>query len=200
MNAISRRMTSRILAILCAVGLVAATACGDLLSGVPTLQTVTDTTVVYSVNGAPQSAPTALYLFAAQVVPATSSFNFDVAFDLDTGGLVKIIPNPDLASALVGVAHPVALQQSASNFDSIHVAPTSGFHADTVQIVKPGTTVLIQSEDAVACSASLVGTTVYGKVVVDSVDNSARRMFIRFLADPNCGFRSLDPGTPKFIR
>lgn len=193
-------MSTRILAIFCAAGLVAATACGDLLSDVPTLDTVTDTTVVYSVNGAPESAPTALYLFAANVVPATTDFAFDVAFDIDTGGFVKMIPQPNLASALVAAAHPVALQVSTVNFDSLHVAPSGGYHTDTVQVVKPGTTVLIQSEDAAACSASLVGVTVYGKVVVDSIDAAAKRMFIRFVSDPNCGFRSLDPGKPKFIQ
>jgi hypothetical protein len=200
MNASTRRMLPRILAPLCAALLVAAAACGDLLSGIPTLSTVTDTTIVYSVNGAPQSAPTALYLFSANVVPATAGFNFDVAFDLDTGGKVKIIPNPNLASALVSTAHPVALQVLEQNFDAITVAPTGGYHTDTVQVVSPGTPVVIQSQDALACSSSLVGVTVYGKVVVDSIDTKLRRMFIRFVSDPNCGFRSLLPGMPKFIR
>jgi hypothetical protein len=200
MNAFSLRMSTRILAPLCAAVLVAATACGDLTSGIPTLPTIADTTVVYSVNGAPPSAPTALYLFSGNVVPATTDFTFDIVFDVDTNGKVKLIPNPNFASALVGAAHPVALQVSTQDFDDITVAPTGGYHTDSVQVVSPGTTVLIQSQDALACQASLVGVTVYGKVVVDSLDKTTRRMFIRYVSDPNCGFRSLEPGLPKFIR
>ena len=200
MNAFSRRMPPKILALFCAAVLVAATACGNLLGNKGALPTVTDTTAVYAVNGAPVSAPTALYLFAATVVPATSSFQFDIAFDVDTGGKVKIIPNSNLASALTASAHPVALLISNLAFDAITTAPGQGYHADTVQVVPVGTTVLIQSQDALACQASLVGTTVYGKVVVDSIDTRSRLMFIRFTSDPNCGFRSFAPGMPTFTQ
>jgi hypothetical protein len=198
MNAFSRRMSSRILALLCVAGLAAATACGDILGSTAALETVTDTTVVYAVNGAPPSAPTALHLFSATVVPATGTFQFDVAFDIDSNGKAKIIPNPNLASALVGAAHPVALLVSDKDFDSIKVAPSGGYHADTVQVVSPGTTVVIQSQDQLACSSSFVGTTLYGKVVVDSIHTSSRLLFIRFESDPNCGFRSFASGLPPF--
>lgn len=200
MNAFSRRMSPKILAPLCAAVLVATTACGDILGTKPALPTVTDTTFVYSINGAPLNAPTALYLFGASTVAASTSFNFDVAFDLDTGNTVRMIPAANLASALNATAHPVALLVSNEAFDAIKVAPTSGYHADTVQVVPIGKTVIVQSQDALACQASLVGTTVYGKVVVDSVGAATHALFIRFTSDPNCGFRSFAAGLPPFIQ
>jgi len=200
MNAFSRRMPPKILAPFCAAILIATTACGDLLGSKAALPTVTDTTRVYAINGAPEAAPTALYLFSATIVPASTSFNFDIAFDLDTGNTVKLIPNSELASALTPGAHAVALLVSNEAFDDVKVAPTTGYHADTVQVVPLGKTVILQSQDALACQASLVGTTVYGKVVVDSVDTRTRSLFIRFTSDPNCGFRSFAPGLPTFIQ
>lgn len=200
MNAFTRRMPPKIIAPFCAAILIATTACGDILGTKAALPTVTDTTLVYSINGAPQDAPTALYLFGATVVPATSSFTFDVAFDIDTGNTVKLIPDASLASALNATAHPVALQLSTEDFDAIKVAPSSGYHADTVQVVPIGKTVLVQSQDGLACTSSLVGTTVYGKFVVDSVNTKNGTMAIRFTSDPNCGFRSFAAGLPSFIQ
>ena len=61
-------------------------ACGDL-TGVPaSLNTVTDSTNVYALNGSPSVAPTALHVFSGTLLPVTSSFVFDVAFDIDAGG------------------------------------------------------------------------------------------------------------------
>lgn len=200
MNVFSRRMLPKILVPFCAAALVATTACGDILGNKAALPTVTDTTLVFAVNGAPTNAPTALYLFGATVVPATTTFTFDIAFDLDTGNTVKLIPNSSLASALTANSHPVALQLSDKAFDAVTVAPTTGYHPDTVQVVPLGKTVLLQSQDALACQSSLVGTTVYGKVVVDSIDVKSRAMFIRFTSDPNCGFRSFAAGLPSFIQ
>jgi len=200
MNAFSRRMSPKILAPFCAAVLIATTACGDILGTKAALPTVTDTTLVFAINGAPQDAPTALYLFGASIVPATTSFTFDIAFDLDTGNTVRLIPDGSLASALNATAHPVALQLSNESFDALTIAPTGGYHPDTVQVVPIGKTVILQSQDPLACQASLVGTTVYGKVVVDSIDTKSRAMFIRFTSDPNCGFRSFAAGLPSFIQ
>jgi hypothetical protein len=37
----------------------------------------------------------------------------------------------------------------------------------------------------------------YGKFSVDSVSLPNRQIFGKLATDPNCGFRSLEPGLPK---
>jgi hypothetical protein len=33
--------------------------------------------------------------------------------------------------------------------------------------------------------------------VIDSISTSRRAMFVKVLSNPNCGYRSLEPGEPK---
>jgi hypothetical protein len=47
-----------------------------------------------------------------------------------------------------------------------------------------------------ACQYSLASQ-LYAKLVVDSVASTRRQIYFRAVRDPNCGFRSLQPGVPK---
>ena len=105
-------------------------ACGDL-TGVPaSLNTVSDSTNVYALNGAPSGAPTALHVFSGTLLPVTSSFVFDVAFDIDAGGNAVLLPQRAVASRLTST-HSVGLQKLNAPFDAVTSAPKSGYRADT---------------------------------------------------------------------
>ena len=76
-------------------------------------------------------------------------------------------------------------------------APASGYRADTAMTIKPNQLLLIQSADPNACTVSLTGTTIYAKVQIESVYVAQRQLKIRYVTDPNCGFRSFATGIPK---
>ncbi|MEP6495106.1 MAG: hypothetical protein ABJF01_20635 [bacterium] len=175
---------------------VAGVACGDF-TGVPaSFPTLSDSGVVYAINGAPPGAPTALEMFSGTLISADANFIFDVAFDIDSAGRVLVLPQHVVASSLA-VTHSVGLQVSDSSFDAIIAAPKSGYRADTTVITRPGQVILAQSADANACSTSLTGTTIVAKMVIVAADPISRKLNIRFTVDPNCGFRSFVPGIPK---
>jgi hypothetical protein len=174
---------------------VVAVACKSL-TGVPaSLSTVADSGIVYAINGAPSGAPTAVHMFTGSRTTADASFFFDIAFDIDASGNITLLPQRTVASGLTST-HGVGLQKSTQAYADIHEAVKSGYRADTAMVVNTNQTVLVQVQDP-ACAVSITGTSIYGKLVVLSVDKAARTLQVQLTADPNCGFLSFDPGVPK---
>jgi len=185
------------LAVFLAAGavVIAAAACKSL-TGVPaSLSTVADSGTLYAINGAPSGAPTAVHMYTGSRTAADASFFFDVAFDIDASGNVILLPQRTVASGLTST-HGVGLQKSAQSYADVHAALKSGYRADTAMVVNTNQTVLVQVQDP-ACAVSITGTSIYGKLVVLSVDKAARTLIVQYAADPNCGFLSFDPGVPK---
>ena len=180
-----------------AVGTVAigAVACSSLTGLPASLSTVADSGIIYAINGAPSGAPTAVHFFTGSRTAADASFFFDIAFDIDASGNVVLLPQRTVASQLT-TTHGVGLQKSSQSYDAITEAAKSGYRADTALVVNAGQTVLVQVQDP-ACAVSIASTSIYGKLVVLSVDQAARTMQVEYTADPNCGFLSFQPGIPK---
>jgi hypothetical protein len=147
-------------------------------------------------NGAPPGAPTALHMFSGTLLAADGAFVFDIAFDIDSAGNVVILPEAAVASSLV-TNHAVALATVSDSYASLGSAPKVTYRADTALVTKPNVTVVVQSTDPTSCGTSLTGTSVYGKLVVTSVDLVARQLTVQYTTDPNCGFRSFSSGIPK---
>jgi hypothetical protein len=178
------------------VAAISAVSCGDL-TGVPaSLPTLTDSGVVYAINGAPLGAPTALQISTGTLVPANSSFAFDVAFDIDSAGHVVFLPLKTIASGLA-TTHSVGLQVSQTAFDNLISAPKTGYRADTALVGAANVTILAQTSDVTTCGLALSGSNLYAKIIVTSVDPVARSMNVMFTVDPNCGFVSFADGIPK---
>jgi hypothetical protein len=194
-----RRMFSRsprIAALVGAAVIACAVSCGSL-TGVPaSLPTTSDSGLVYAINGAPPGAPSALHVFSGTLQPADANFAFDVAFDIDANGQVVVLPQRAVASGLA-TTHTVALQTVSTSYDALVSAPRSGYRADTALVTTVNRVIVVQSQDANACGVSLTGTTLYGKIVVTSVDVQARQLTIKYTTDPNCGFFSFAAGLPK---
>jgi hypothetical protein len=181
--------------VLAAVVAIAGVACKSL-TGVPAgLSTVADSGIVYAINGAPSGAPTAVHMFTGARTAADASFFFDVAFDIDATGNIVLLPQRAVASGLTST-HTVGLQKSTQAYASVTSALKSGYRADTAMVVLPNQVVLVQVQDP-ACAVSISGTSIYGKLIVLSVDKAARTLQIQYVADPNCGFLSFEPGIPK---
>jgi len=190
------RPTRTLLVLAASTAAVTGAACSTF-TGVPaSLPTVTDTATVFAINGAPPGAPSALHMFSGTVLAADATFIFDLAFDIDGNGNAVLLPQRAVSSGLAPT-HTVALQKSTETFDALSSAPRSGYRADTALVVGPNEVVVVQSQDPNVCGVSITGTSINGKVVVESIDPVARQLKIRFTVDPNCGFRSFASGVPK---
>jgi hypothetical protein len=185
-----------------AIAAVTAVACKGFTEVPPSLVTVTESSTVYALNGAPLGAPTAIHAFGANgtgsgFVPATADFLFDVAFDLDSISQIHILPQRQVASGLQAT-HTVSLATVPDTFEAVTVVPSGlTFRADTGMIIARNQVVIAQVTDATACSFSVTGRTLFAKIAVKSVDRVARTMAVKVTVDPNCGFRSFAPGLPK---
>ena len=125
---------------------------------------------------------------------------FDVAFDLDASGNVTAYPVRlvvpfRVIGGLLQETHRVGIQKSSTPFDQLTKAPSGGYNYDSATVARAGETIVVE-EQAAQCAFSF-SPTLYPKIVIDSVFVSSRNMRIRTVHDPNCGFRSFQPGIPK---
>ncbi|HWH52095.1 MAG TPA: hypothetical protein VN651_11180 [Gemmatimonadaceae bacterium] len=193
----TRRLSpSKLAALAAAVFAIAVSGCRDLTGLPASLPVISDSGVVYAINGAPAGAPTALEMFTGTLLPADAAFLFDIAFDIDSVGHVVILPQRVVANGLA-TTHTVALRTDTVAYESLIRAPTGGYRADTALVTVPGRMILVQSTNPTACSTSITGTTIFAKIIADVVDPATRQLIVRYTIDPNCGFRSFQSGIPK---
>jgi hypothetical protein len=188
-------MISRLVAFVAAVALVTAAGC-QYNPAAAQFPSVVDSITVYALNGTPPSSPVGLDFKTGAAVRLSSSFIFDVAFDLDSTGRVDILPVRVVANGLASV-RSVGLQQINAKYDDYTQAFTSGYRYDTTLVVPVGTTVGINPLDGTLCTVYSIGTSYYAKLIVDSVNAATRALYVRVTTDPNCGYRTLEPGVPK---
>ncbi len=74
------------------------------------------------------------------------------------------------------------------------LAPTSGYQTDSTLAldVNEGAIVETQTNICEFQSSQLV----YAKLQIKAVDPISRQIVFRITYDPNCGFRSFEPGVP----
>jgi hypothetical protein len=165
--------------------------------GVASSETALVSFVVYPLSGDP-ALPAAIDLSARRAVRpailAGSVINFDLAFDLDAQGRILVIPPARLASPPSGIPR-VGIQTRSESFDGLSRAPDGGYTFDSTAVVTRGQTVVVEAS-AATCSTTYP---LHAKLVVDSVGAVAagRPIYVRARVNPNCGFRSLEPGLPK---
>jgi hypothetical protein len=104
---------------------------------------------------------------------------------------VRVVAN-NLASV-----HSVGLQVVSATFDEYTRAVTSGYHFDSTLVAPVGATIAVNSLDVSTCSLYSLGSSYYAKFIVDSVNAAQKAFYVRLLADPNCGYRTLTGGVPN---
>jgi hypothetical protein len=195
----SRFRSPRALALF-AIALVATAAmaaCGSLTRPKAQTENSTDTVTVYALNHTPVDAPSGIWFFGRQPVVITSSFTFDVAFDIDDHGQTTLYSVRYVAGGL-SPAHSVGIQRYTGSYESLEKAPTSGYVSDTLYTANIGDVFAIQTSDPTACGFSIYSNVIYAKLQLLGVDPNTRQLKTRFTVDPNCGFFSLIPsGIPK---
>ena len=181
-------------------------ACDNPNTSTTLITVIADTLQVFALTGTPPSYPAAFLASSGAVTRADGSFYFDVAFDINPSSEVIVYPQK-----LVGVpcvtgavncggtagGKPVGLQRITVAFDSLERAPTAGYQFDSTFTLTPGQGLVMQVQSAAECPLAF-STVMYSKFVVDSIDTTRRSIYFRSVNDPNCGYRSLIPGTtPK---
>jgi len=189
------RVCSRRLALVAAsLGVVTTASCDDPFALKAESQVVTDTMVVYAMSGTPLGFPSALSTTFRTVVRVDPSFAFDVAFDIDAQSRVRLIP-VRLVGGSATQTRQVGLQKLTVPFDQLLLAPGSGYTYDSVLVLGPGESAVIQALSE-RC-ALFVNQFLYSKLAIDSVFTASRLIRFHLVHDPNCGFRSFAPGVPK---
>jgi hypothetical protein len=176
------------------VAAIFAVACGDPLSAKASLANQFDTLAAYSLTGTSIYAPTALNTTFRFVTRADNEFNYDLAFDLDSDGKVRLLPVRLLGGVLTA-GKVVGLQKIAGGYEALTKAPTSGYTYDSVVVVNPGDAVSVQVTTE-QCQFA-IAQQLYSKLGIDSVNMAQRKIYFRLAHNPNCGFRSFATGLPK---
>ncbi|MBC8087934.1 MAG: hypothetical protein H7Z40_11770 [Phycisphaerae bacterium] len=197
-----RRTT--LLALLAPLALSHLAACSDdgNFTQDATRENVTNRASVYALTGSgPELAAAYSIANAAFVRPtlgqSSGQVNFEIAFDIQPDGKVLLIPVraviPFPPQPLTG-APSIGLLKSGAAFELVTKAATSGYVSDTTAVASAGDTYLYRLNS----SGCIYGEPYYGKLVLDSVIVSQRRIVVRALTNRNCGgYRSLIEGLPK---
>lgn len=202
-SSLSRRMicTPTFKLAVLAGSVIGLAACGDPLGVKATAAVRFDTLSVYAMSGTPLTYPSAYSAGTGVVMRVEPDIAFDIAFDLDANGKVRLIPARQVSAArtIGGLPQPtprVGMVVVKGTFESLTKAPGSGsYKYDSSLVVSPGEAVALEVASD-ACQFSL-SQQLYAKLVIDSVKAQTRRIYFRATRDPNCGFRSLTPGIPK---
>ncbi|HXV90553.1 MAG TPA: hypothetical protein VD707_04240 [Gemmatimonadales bacterium] len=174
----------------CAVVVAALAACGDDFTLPPAnASNRVDTVAVYALTGTAVGAPSGYQLEFRRVVRTDQTSLFDFAFDITTAGDPVFLP-----TGALGLGEGSGLQVSPEPFDSITLAPTSGYVYDTTAAAGAGAELLVQSR-VTTCSYG-GSASYYAKLRVLTVDMVARRADFEILVNINCGYRGLEPGLP----
>jgi hypothetical protein len=173
----------------------AAAACSGTTDLVARFDNLAYQPALYALNGSPIGAPTAVNTVFAATVRPDATFDFDVAFDLDAQGRAIVYAQRRLGHPAGGAGRQVALQPVDEQFDALERAPETQWVVDSLLTVEVGDVFVVRVVASI-CQFDL-SPYVFSKIVVDSVDVPNRRLWASALTNPNCGFRSLQPGRPR---
>ncbi len=171
-------------------------ACGDPQGILASLPTSADAYTVYALTGTPASLPSGINTYLRAAVLVDGNANFDVALDLDANNKIVFLPVQKVVSS-ISSNRVVGIRKVSGAFADVTIAPT-GTYPDSTVLAAPGEVVILQSlrngtNDA--CSFS-ISPYIYSKLSVDSVNLATRRIYVKAIVDPNCGFRSFETGIP----
>ena len=177
---------------LIAATLLAGSACNDQILPNAVYPNVVDTLTLAAVSGTPVTAPSALLI--DRPAPSTArtdiSTSWDFVFDIDTLGRGLLTPSHALH---LGASSGLLLVAS-STFEQVRDAPSDGYVIDSASVVVPGAVFIARSRQIQCELGSLF---YYAKLRILTVNLTARELSFEILGNVNCGYRSLQPGTPQ---
>jgi hypothetical protein len=174
-----------------------AAACADPIGlPPPAVQNRTDTVTLYAHTGAPIDRASGYIIpFRQVVLTDQATHGFDFLFDIDSLGRAVLLP-----TGAVSLPIRSGIQRSLNAFDSVTVAPSSGYQLDSALVVNVNSVAILHSRPLI-CSFGLAWI-YYAKLHVLEIDTSStsadgRRIRFEILNNVNCGYRGLEPGLPE---
>jgi len=179
-------------------------ACAALAGGCTGITTVAGTTqnatqpfFVHALTGSPFAASTAIAFPGRAVTRVDGTFNFDVAFDINSAGFVVLLP-PEIVGQNPTGNRLVGIITGIGTYDNITEAPLIGYTVDSVTVVRQGQAVAVQAQEPLCNTSNPAAPYLYAKIVIDSVDYVGRGIYGRAMIGGDCGYRQLIPGFPAF--
>jgi hypothetical protein len=192
----SIRQRSRAAGLAAAIALAIAGAGCGYSNPNPIVDIAVDTLVAFAMNGSPAAEPSGFDLFSQSMVTIDNNLSFDVAFDVDSATRRALVyPVALVSNGFITTRH-VGLQRIHIPYDSATYGLRTGYVFDSAYVLAPGQALYVVT-NPVACEAD-PNPSLYGKLVVDSVNTLDRTIHFRATVDPNCGFRDFLPGIPAF--
>jgi hypothetical protein len=152
---------------------------------------------VHALTGSPLDGSTALAFPARAVTRVDGTFQFDVAFDIDTAGNVILLP-PELVGQNPAGNRLVGIIKGLGTYDQITEAPLSGYTVDSVTVIGRGQAAVVQAQEPVCLSGNPTAPYLYAKIAIDSVDLVGRGIYGHAMIGGDCGYRQLIAGFPAF--
>jgi hypothetical protein len=170
--------------------MVALAACGNT-AGLPSgLESVVDTVTLYAVDGTALDLPSGLSIGGTPHAVRTDLIStFDFVFNITPAQGAVLLPT---GAIHLGIGS--AIQKQTVSFDAITLAP-GGVYDDSLPFQLDSGMVAVMHSRVQTCPLGTVGVN-YGKLEVMAIDTVARSIELKFLANLNCGYRSLEPGFP----
>jgi hypothetical protein len=181
-------------------GVVAGLAAGSLAAcntstlPPPSTTNVVDTVTLYALHGTSLITPSGYSLTGPEVVQTPLSPGFDFAFDIDSTGQAVLLPLGALVPLSQDSLNNPGIESTTTPFANLTTAPTGGYELSKPLPLTVGSVVLIQSA-AQVCPDGLTES-LYAKLGVLAISDSARTMQFQILVDENCGYLGLAPGLP----
>jgi hypothetical protein len=198
MNTLSRLFgrsgARRMLLLVGTTAAVGTAACDDPFSPRANTPVRTDSFVVYAVSQTPVNVPAAFNIVFFTPLRLEPTYGYDLVFDIDATGKVVLIP-VRLVGGAVTAARRVGLQKITVPYEELVLAPTSGYQTDSTLALSVNEGAIVETQTNVCEFQS--SQLVYAKLQIKTVDPISRQIVFRITYDPNCGFRSFEPGVPK---
>jgi hypothetical protein len=183
---------------LCAFGLLAG--CGDGLTLPPaTVPIAQQQITLFALTSTPVGTPSAYNMISLAEVQVFRTNDFDFVFDIGVDSTYGVGTKGDTVAvfiprAYLGFSEDGGLQFSATTFDSLTIAPLTGYEKQKPTKIRVGDTFVAASRIQ-TCNFSFVRPR-YAKIYIQSIDLVARSVTAAVIIDTNCGYRSLTSGIP----
>lgn len=175
--------------------------CGDDITLPPANVAITEQQItIYALTLTPVNTPSAYSLVGLAEIRTDQSNDFDFAFDIGPDSVYGLGTTGTDVAVLLPRAHfgfnpDGGLQPIAGTpFDSANLAPEAGYEEELPVPIDSGATYFVASRRQ-QCSFNFSRPR-YARLRVESLDMALRKVVIRLVIDPNCGYRSLAPGIP----
>ncbi|MGH7593221.1 MAG: hypothetical protein ACRELE_05155 [Gemmatimonadales bacterium] len=172
-------------------GIAATAACSANQLAPAQVSNTVDTTTMGSLSGAALEYPSAFDITIGQAVRTDQTPAFDFVYTIDSLGQHLLLPLHAIAGLGNASGNNPGFIRQTLTFAQITVAPTDTYLTTDTLVIAPGDVLIARSR--IAC---YLGVPQYAKLQVLDFNDVLKTVRLQMLSDTNCGYKSLQPGTP----